>query len=61
MHENDISTDPNTTFRMSLQSLLHATKRHFMDITVRFNKYNNKMNEWISAGILHSIQYGNHL
>ena len=55
--ENGVSTDPNTTFNVLLQFLSKAKDKHFPEKTVRFNKYKHKVNEWITAGILHSIQY----
>ena len=59
--KNGLSTDPNTTFNVLLQFLSEAKDKHFPEKTVRFNKYKHKVNKWITAGILHSIQYRDNL
>ena len=59
--ENGLSTDPNTTFNVLLQSLSEAKDKHFPEKTVRFDKYKHNVNKWITAGILHSIQYRDNL
>ena len=55
--DNDLSTDPNTTFNILNQALMEAKDKHFPEQVMRFNKYKHKLNKWITAGILKSLQY----
>ena len=59
--ENDLSTDPNTTFDILNQALIAAKDKHFPERGVRFNRYKHKLNKWITAGILKSIKYCDNL
>ena len=55
--DNNLSTDPNNTFNILLNSWMETKDKHFPEITAHFNKYKYKLNKWITAGILNSIQY----
>ena len=59
--DNDLSTDPNTTFHILNQALMEAKDKNFSEQVTRFYKYKHKLNKWITAGILKSLQYRHEL
>ena len=59
--ENDLSTDPNTTFDILNQALIAGKDKHFPEQLVRFNRYKHKLNKWITAGILKSKKFRENL
>ena len=55
--DNDLWTDPNTTFDILNQAPVEAKDKHFPEQVTRFNKYKHNVNKWITAGMLKSLQY----
>ena len=52
----DLMTDPKESYQIFENFIQTSYQRHFPKIRVKFNKYQNKLSNWITAGILMFIE-----
>ena len=54
-------TDPNGSYQTFEKLMQNTYKRHFPNKRVKFNKYQHKLSNWITTGILKSIEFRGNL
>ena len=59
--DHNLMTDPNRTYAVLEGVIKKAKDECFPEKTVRFHKHKHKLNEWITSGILKSIQFCDNL
>ena len=57
----DLMTDPNGSYQTFENSMQNTHERHFPQKRVKFNKYQHKLSNWITTGILKSIEFRDNL
>ena len=50
-------TDPNVSYQIFENFIQKSYQRHFPEKRVKFNKYQHKLSNWITTGILKSIEF----
>ena len=55
--DKSVQTDPNINYNLLHNTLKILLDKHFPLKTVRFNKYKNKRNNWITQGLMKSIKF----
>ena len=53
----NLATDPNTDHEKFEKIITKACDKHFREKCVKFNKYKHKHSNWITSGILKSIEF----
>ena len=53
----DLATDMNTDYETLKQNITKTYDKHFPDKFVKFNKYRHKRSNWMTSGILKSIEF----
>ena len=53
----NLATDMNTDYETLKQNITKTYDKHFPDIFVKFNEYRHKGANWITSGILKSIEF----
>ena len=53
----NLATDPNTDYEKFEKIITKTYDRHFPEKFVKFNKYKHKRSNWITSGILKSIEF----
>ena len=53
----NLATDPNTDYEKFENIITKTYDRHFPEKCVKFNKYKHKRSNWITSGILKSIEF----
>ena len=53
----NLATDPNTDYDKFEKIIAKAYDKHFPEKRVKFNKYKHKRSNWITSGILKSIEF----
>ena len=54
-------TDPNGSYQTFENLIQNTYERHFPPKRVKFNKYQHKLSNWITTGILKSIEFRDNL
>ena len=54
-------TDPNGSYQTFENLMQNTYERHFPPKRVKFNKYQHKLSNWITTGILKSIEFRDNL
>ena len=57
----DLMTDPNASYQIFENLMQKSYQRHFPEKRVKFNKYQHKLSNWITTGILKSIEFRDNL
>ena len=57
----DLMTDPNASYQIFENLIQTSYQRHFPEKRVKFNKYQHKLSNWITTGILKSIEFRDNL
>ena len=57
----DLMTDPNESYQIFENLIQTSHQRHFKKKRVKFNKYQHKLSNWITTGILKSIEFRDNL
>ena len=57
----DLMTDPNGSYQTFENLMQNTYERHFPQKRVKFNKYQHKLSNWITTGILKSIEFRDNL
>ena len=53
----NLANDPNNDYEKFEEIITKSYDRHFTDKCVKFNKYKHKRSNWITSGILKSIEF----
>ena len=53
----NLATDPNTDYEKFEKIITKTYDKHFPEKRVKFNKYKHKWSNWITSGILKSIEF----
>ena len=53
----NLATDPNTDYEKFEKIITKTYDKHFPEKRVKFNKYKHKRSNWITSGILKSIEF----
>ena len=53
----NLATDPNNDYEKFEKIITKSYDRHFPEKCVKFNKYKHKRSNWITSGILKSIEF----
>ena len=53
----NLSTDPNTVYEQFEKIITEMYDKYFPEKCVRFNKYKHKLSNWVTSGILKSIEF----
>ena len=53
----NLATDPNTDYEKLEKIVTKTYDKHFPEKRVKFNKYKHKRSNWITSGILKSIEF----
>ena len=53
----NLATDPNTDYEKFEKIITKTYDKHFPEKCVKFNKYKHKRSNWITSGILKSIEF----
>ena len=56
-----VATDPNIDDAKFEKIITKTNDKHFPEKCVKFNKYKHKRSNWITSGILKSIEFRNKL
>ena len=56
-HNANLATDPNTDYDKFEKIITKTYDKHFPEKRVKFNKYKHKRSNWITSGILKSIEF----
>lgn len=59
--DNNLLVDPNITYDILLEIISKAREKYFPEKKVRFNKHKHKISEWITTGIIKSIEFRDNL
>ena len=54
-------TDPNASYQIFENLIQKSYQRHFPEKRVKFDKYQHKLSNWITTGILKSIEFRDNL
>ena len=54
---SDLTTDPNSEYAKFERIITTAYEKHFPEKRVKFNKHKHKLSDWITSGILKSIEF----
>ena len=54
---SDLTADPNSEYAKFERIITTAYQKHFPEKRVKFNKYKHKLSDWITSGILKSIEF----
>ena len=57
----DLMTDPNGSYQTFENLMQNTYERHFPQKRIKFNKYQHKLSNWITTGILKSIEFRDNL
>ena len=57
----DLMTDPNASYQIFENLIQKSYQRHFPEKRVRFIRYQHKLSNWITTGILKSIEFRDNL
>ena len=57
----DLMTDPNASYQIFENLIQKSYQRHFPEKRIKFNKYQHKLSNWITTGILKSIAFRDNL
>ena len=57
----DLMTDPNGSYQTFVNLMQNTYERHFPQKRVKFNKYQHELSNWITTGILQSIEFRDNL
>ena len=52
-----LTADPNSEYAKFERIITTAYERHFPEKRVKFNKHKHKLSDWITSGILKSIEF----
>ena len=55
--KRDMFTDPNVNYNIMDKLIQDCREQHLPSRTIKYNKYKHKKSEWITMGILKSIQF----
>ena len=53
----NLATDPNTDYEKFEKIISETYDKHFPEKCVKFNQYKHKRSNWITSGILKSIEF----
>ena len=53
----DLFSDPNDNYRQFEEIIVNAKAKHLAPKTVRFKKHKHKLSQWMTSGILNSINF----
>ena len=53
----NLAIDPNTDYEKFEKIITKTYDKHFPEKRVKFNKYRHKRSNWITSGILKSIEF----
>ena len=53
----NLFTDPNIDYNKVEEIIIKSYDKHFPEKYVKFNKYKHKLSNWITSGILKSIEF----
>ena len=54
---SDLTADPNSEYAKFERIITTAVEKHFPKKRVKFNKHEHKSSDWITSGILKSIEF----